>query len=203
MAGRDPKTKKNAPVTRRAWWLIPVALLGAFFVLTGGGFLAAKTLEERDSFCASCHSEPEATYYQRSLAAQPSDLASYHRGKSTRCIDCHAGPGLSGRLAAMRLGAGDLLAFALHTAVQPAPLTQPIDDPHCLKCHADAVETRDMNRHFHAFLSQWQARDPKAATCVDCHQAHPTNGDPKLQFLNRQHTQDICQRCHSALGEGG
>lgn len=203
MAGRDAKATKGASRLRRAWWLIPVVALGAFFVLTGGGFVVAKTLEERDSFCASCHSEPEATYYQRSLAAQPSDLASFHHGKSTRCIDCHAGPGLSGRVAAMRLGAGDLLAFALHTAVQPAPLTQPIGDSNCLKCHADVAATRNMNRHFHAFLSQWQARDPNAATCVDCHQTHISNGDPQLEFLNRQHTEQTCERCHRFSGEGG
>ena len=51
---------------------IVVALLGIVGV---GGALA---LENQDSFCATCHTEPELTYVARSHQDKKVDLASYH-----------------------------------------------------------------------------------------------------------------------------
>src|SRR5258707_6108875 len=68
------------------------ALAGAL-LLAVAGFATAATLEEQDSFCAACHSQPESAFYQRTQA-QAVDLASKHSATwVTRCIDCHAGPG--------------------------------------------------------------------------------------------------------------
>jgi predicted CXXCH cytochrome family protein len=62
--------------------------------------------------------------------------------------------------------------------------------------------TRDFNRHFHAFLPRWQAIDANAARCVDCHTSHTTDGDPGLTFLNQQKTTAVCSRCHQTAGRG-
>jgi hypothetical protein len=175
--------------------LLSAGLLG----LTGVG---AMQLENHDSFCASCHSEPESSYFHRESGASPVDLASFHTTKKTRCIDCHSGYQLPGRTAAMMLGAKDLVAFVSKHYVQPAPLTRPIPDANCLKCHADLPKKQDFNNHFHVFLSKWQSLDPQAATCVDCHKAHVTDGEATLAYLNQNSTGQVCQRCHSFAGSG-
>jgi predicted CXXCH cytochrome family protein len=165
------------------------------------------SMEEKDSFCASCHTQPESTFYQRSLNAASAsatmvDLASAHTTKATKCIDCHSGGGITGRMEAFFVGGGDLIHFVTHTDIQPAPLLYPIQDGNCLKCHGATEATQDFNRHFHAFLPRWQAVDPNAARCVDCHTAHNTDGDPGIAFLNQDHTTAVCTRCHQVLRGG-
>ena len=175
-----------------------------FAFLSAGTGITAAQFENRDSFCASCHTQPESQYYQRDQADQPVDLASFHASKKqVRCIDCHSGKGTTGRASAMLLGANDLIAFLTRNYKQPAPLTRPITDAHCLKCHSDISQRRDFNNHFHVFLPQWQARDPKAASCVDCHLSHTTDGQASLSFLNQANTSQVCQRCHNFAGARG
>ncbi|MBI3244723.1 MAG: cytochrome c3 family protein [Chloroflexi bacterium] len=180
-----------------------VALVGiALFSLSGSGLLYAAHLEDNDAFCASCHTQPESTFYQRSQSAAM-DLASAHAAKDVTCIQCHSGAGVTGRLNGMMVGAGDLAAFTSGQYHKPAIVTVPISDANCIKCHADVTQTRDFNRHFHAFLPRWQALDPQAATCVSCHQAHTTTGQAQLVFLERVTTTAVCQQCHAFSGEGG
>lgn len=186
---------------RWTYALVGVVVLAA---LGGGGFLTAAHMEDNDAFCSSCHTEPETTFVGRAQAGNPSDLASFHTTADTptKCIDCHSGVGVSGRAAAMTLGAFDLVAYLSGKAEQPAPLKNPISDANCIKCHQDVPATRSFDRHFHKFLAQWQTMDPKnAATCVSCHTGHVTDGDPALGFLNEAHTVAVCQRCHTAAGE--
>ena len=78
---------KRKPV-RKLNWLIPILAAIAFFVIAGGGFLFAAHTEENDAFCASCHTQPESTFYQRAQAAAV-DLASSHHAKNTpvKCIE--------------------------------------------------------------------------------------------------------------------
>lgn len=188
-------------IGRRVPLLLGAALLGLFVM--GGGYAFAAHLEESDPFCSSCHTQPETTYVDRSQAAPPVDLASaHHLNEGTHCIDCHSGPGVTGRAATMvQVGAVDLIAYVTHTAKQPAPLTVPIADANCLKCHAEVPQTRNFRRHFHAFLPRWQALESQAATCVDCHSSHTTDGDPSAIFLEQSRTTAVCQSCHRALGE--
>ncbi len=115
--------------------IIAVAVVG--LLLAGGGFAFAATQETHDPFCASCHTQPKSTFFERSQAAQAVDLASYHTSQETKCIDCHSGPGVTGRVQAELLGARNALAWYTGTAVQPAVLTSPISDANCLKCHQD------------------------------------------------------------------
>ena len=77
--------------------LVGIAALGVF--LATGGFIFAASQEAHDPFCASCHTQPKLTFFQRSTDAQAVDLAAYHTAQKTRCIDCHSGQGVWGRMA--------------------------------------------------------------------------------------------------------
>jgi nitrate/TMAO reductase-like tetraheme cytochrome c subunit len=199
------KTKKasNGQSKPRKWLIVIAGLALVGLAFAGGGGLYASSLENHDSFCASCHTQPESTYYDRTQVTGSVDLASVHAAKSVNCIDCHSGSGVTGRIMAMTLGAGDLLAYTSGHYNNPALVTAPIKDENCLKCHADISAKRDFKNHFHYFLPQWQNQDPKAATCVECHQAHVTGGRSDLSFLPEAHTVETCKRCHAAVGEGG
>jgi nitrate/TMAO reductase-like tetraheme cytochrome c subunit len=200
MTARSAKPRKKS---RRKLVLTLVILVPLVLVLLSAAtVVTAMQFENHDDFCASCHSEPEQTYFQREAAAS-TDLASFHSTKDVHCIDCHSGPGLvPGRISALTLGAKDLLAWVSGTGRQPAVHTRHIDDANCLKCHQDVVQRRDFNNHFHIFLSRWQSLDKNAATCISCHQSHHMDGEAQLAFLNRNQTISVCQSCHQALGAG-
>jgi len=204
----DQNKKLKKPVQRRRLFhLSRSALLltaGVIFFFIAGSFSVAATEEEHDSFCASCHTQPESTYYARSQANNPIDLASFHTTKQTRCIECHSGIGVGGRASAIMLGARNALAYFTGTAKQPAPLTVPVRDDNCVKCHASVYNSNDFNNHFHNLLPRWQAADPNnAATCVDCHASHTTDGDAQVAFLSEARTDQVCQSCHQVLEGGG
>jgi predicted CXXCH cytochrome family protein len=194
-------TKKQQPSARKfrlMWVIIPLAVL---VVLGIAGFIVAATVEENDSFCASCHTQPESTYYDRSQSAAVSDLAGFHHGQEVKCIDCHSGEGFGGRFDAILMGAHNAFTFYTGTAIQPAKLIVPIQDGNCLKCHANVTKTRTQDTHFHYFLSRWQSVDPNGAGhCVTCHTSHTTDGQEDLRYLNATRTEAVCQRCHNTLG---
>ena len=198
-------TKKKIAVVKKGIslpWILGIAfVVGLLF--TGGGFAFAATQEQQDSFCASCHTQPESTFYQREQDKSAADLASAHHPKEVRCIDCHSGAGVAGRIGAELLGAHNALAFITHTAIQPAKLTKPIGDSNCLKCHQKVLQGEPTeNNHFHHFLARWQGTDPAAATCTSCHSSHTTDGLTNLAFLNKERTVAVCEACHRRLGEG-
>jgi hypothetical protein len=182
-------------------FVIPLAAAAVAILVGVSGFAFAASQEEHDTFCTSCHTQPESTYYQRSIDAQPVDLASAHKAKEVKCINCHSGPGLTGRLQAELLGARNALAWITHTATQPAPLTFPIRDANCLKCHREVTSQMGENNHFHGLLSRWQAADSKAGTCVSCHKAHTIDDNTRLVFLNKERTEAVCEACHRVIGE--
>ena len=208
--------KKKRP--RIVYVIIALAVFGILF--TVAGFTFAATQEQHDSFCASCHTQPESTYFERSIATQPTDLASFHTTQQVICIDCHSGAGITGRLSAELMGARNALMWYSGTAQQPAPLTIPINDDSCLKCHEDVVsqqfvakeqiavpqvgrEREDGPRnHWHRFLAEWQASDTSAATCTSCHGGHVTDGTAQSGFMVDQTTQQECEACHQVMRRG-
>jgi nitrate/TMAO reductase-like tetraheme cytochrome c subunit len=194
---------KRKPIqSRKSFRFLKIVSLLALVLIPSAVFAGAQ-LENHDSFCASCHTDPESTYVDRTHGGTAVDLASFHSGEGVHCIDCHSGEGANGRAKAMTLGGHDLLKFVSGQYPQPAPLTHAISDVNCTKCHSDISEGRDFNNHFHVFLPQWQQRSDKAATCVDCHQSHTTDGTAQIVFLNEQHTTAECQQCHNfASGRG-
>jgi nitrate/TMAO reductase-like tetraheme cytochrome c subunit len=198
--------------------LAALAALGV--VLAAGGFTFAANQETHDPFCASCHTQPESTFFQRSTSAQAVDLASFHTTQKTRCIDCHSGPGLFGRMQAELLGARNASVWYLHTATQPAPLTFPIKDANCLKCHQDVTQKGYIPKqavtipggggrgearinHWHENLARWQAADPNAGDCTSCHSGHLAGGSAQTGFQIAQTTTNTCDACHRVLRRGG
>lgn len=217
------KTSKSKVV------LIPfVVLIGVVLaaVLAVGGFSFAAAMEGHDTFCASCHTQPESTFFQRSTAQAASDMASFHTAQKVLCIDCHSGQGIGGRFQAELMGASNALKWYTGTAVQPAVLKYPISDQNCIKCHADVVQQgftpkeqitipgreggegmggRRAN-HFHQFMARWQAASPTAGGCVSCHSGHATGSQAQNGFMVSQNVLETCNACHQVLrteGEGG
>ncbi len=164
-------------------------------------------MENNDGFCASCHTEPETTFVQVAQAvqsgqAQPEDLASFHAGEETTCIQCHSGKGINGRISALQLGARDMIAYVRNNYPQPSPLTHPIPDANCLKCHQDVTANRSFDNHYHLFLKRWQDFAPdKSAKCVDCHTTHTKDGSVEIGFLNQDRTVKECESCHRVMGD--
>jgi nitrate/TMAO reductase-like tetraheme cytochrome c subunit len=218
-------TQTPAPAPKRSRWLWPlIAIVALAIIVTVSGFSYAATQEEHDSFCASCHTEPETTYVARAATAPPVDLASFHATEETRCIDCHSGVGVPGRIQAELLGARNAGLWYAHMAQQPAKVTQPIGDANCLKCHQDVTQRGytpehavDLGRegrrleaeggegeeaginHWHEQLSRWQATSADAATCISCHPAHSTAGTAETGFQDLQVTSSECEACHRVL----
>jgi predicted CXXCH cytochrome family protein len=198
---RPSKLRAVKARRRRLFWALAAAA-GLAVLFASGAFAFGATQEEHDTFCASCHTQPESTFYQRSVGPTSVDLASVHTTYKTLCIDCHSGAGVTGRVAAEMMGARNAARYFTRTAVQPARLTVPIGDGNCLKCHQTVTSGRDMNNHFHAFLARWQAADQKAGTCVSCHSGHGADSSADVKFLNPQY-QAVCDACHTALVQGG
>ncbi|MBF0287367.1 MAG: NapC/NirT family cytochrome c [SAR324 cluster bacterium] len=156
-------------------------------------------LENHNSFCASCHTEPETTYYQRTLTAKPIDLATRH-GEKALCIDCHSGEGILGRMSSLTLGAKDLAKFISRTHIQPAQLSSPLGRGHCLKCHATIANKVGFEDHFHG-ISALQEKDDHNSTCVACHKSHSLAGNPKISFLDTRSVKQTCEVCHDDVPE--
>ena len=185
-----------------------VKALAAFVVTSVAGIGGATQFENRDANCASCHTQPETNYVGRAQAtsAHPVDLASAHAqgyapAPVTRCIDCHSGAGLIGRLGAISLGARDALSWATNTARQPAITTVQLPDVNCLKCHTDTPGDVSFDRHFHRTLLRWQQANLAATGgCVTCHTAHSTDGNFNIGHLQQQRMRAVCDQCHIDLG---
>jgi hypothetical protein len=145
------------------WWSwLALALLMVMVTLP-----AASRLEEQDSFCISCHTAPEQTYYDRAQAALSgetpfADLSSAHYGTSGldfACIDCHRGDqGPLHRLQTFGLGAQDALVFFSGNA---DPTIEKLTTGHpglvesgCIACHTDSMLVLGFNNHFHNLLPQ-------------------------------------------------
>jgi hypothetical protein len=198
------KRKKASIWSNRRNQVIAASVAAALIVFGLVIPLGAMQMENQDSFCASCHTEGEQTFFDRSLAAASTDLASFHAAKkAANCVDCHSGPGLLGRYSGLIGGASDTISFVSGHYPQPAALEEPMDDGNCMKCHAAVLTNQDFSNHFHTFLSKWLAVDPNnAARCVDCHTSHDTANDAGAAFLNKTITTKICQNCHAIAGAG-
>jgi hypothetical protein len=180
--------------------------MGRWLILAGLSFLALGLLsvpvvlkaEEQDAFCASCHTEPETTYLQRTRAL-PVDLASFHADKDVQCILCHSMPGLVGRLSALPTAAWDAARFVARTYHQPARLSEPLHDSTCVQCHAEALQERGFPNHFHSELLA--KKGPISVICAGCHAGHVTVSDVD-PFLARATVEVQCNACHRERGEG-
>ncbi len=202
-ARRSPRRKGKRGkirIQRSRPLIIFAGVVAVLAVFAAGSTAYALNLENHDPFCASCHSEPESKYVQQSLDKNAATLASFHAQSSVRCIDCHSGSGPLGRLVGLSQGSQDLLSYYSGNYHNPAITTTKLGDESCLKCHADVSTNQTFNNHFHLFLPRWQAVDPQAAHCIDCHTAH-TAGITTQLFLEQAPVQQICENCHAAIRE--
>ncbi len=174
-----------------------LALLGA-----GGGVALALNLENHDSFCASCHTEPESRYFQQSQDTSAPTLASFHTQKGVACIDCHSGSGPFGRVTGLSQGSQDLIAYISGHYHNPAVTSNKLDDGSCTKCHPDVEANAGFDNHFHHFLPRWQAINAQAGSCVDCHTSHPI-ADSTQAYFTVPTVQAVCEGCHAVLRREG
>ena len=181
------------------WWL--AGSLAVVCVVAAAGLTTAH-LENNNAFCIACHTTPETTYYARTLTT-PSDLAASHAAEGLACIECHSGGGLLGRLGALTEGAGNAARFIVGQYQQPAVLSQPLGDDHCLKCHAAVVTANTPANHFHFYLAAWQQTPlGQTQTCMTCHPAHVTGANAKRPFAAQSASEPVCADCHAAATAG-
>ncbi len=201
------KTKKQSGQKRKGARLpgwpatasISLAGIGVLALLVaGGGVTFALNLENHDSFCASCHTEPESRYYQQSLDNSAPTLASFHTEKGVHCIDCHSAGGPFGRLAGLSQGNRDLIAYISGRYHNPAITLNKLGDGSCTKCHSGVEAIGGFNNHFHLFLPRWQAINAQAGRCVDCHTSHPVAASAQA-YLDVPTVQAACEGCHAVL----
>jgi predicted CXXCH cytochrome family protein len=175
-------------------------------VLSIAGVGVSLALENQDSFCAACHTEPETRYYQQSLETDSKTLAAFHtqQNDGVLCIDCHGGGGTFGRAEGLVQGADDLIRYISGSYHHPAITQNPIRDDTCLKCHDWVLDPNQSganqakNGHYHVRLPKWQAIDRHAAGCVSCHTAH-TTGLVSLRYMSQGKVGKLCDACHTAL----
>lgn len=170
--------------------------------VAAGGTAYAIHQENRDAFCASCHTEPESKYYQQSQDKAALTLASFHTQKLVRCIDCHSGGGPFGRVEGLMQGTHDLAAYYSGNYHKPAITQNKLGDDSCTKCHEQVTNGGGFDNHFHSLLLRWQSMNSNAAHCVDCHAAHP-DGHQAQGYLAITTVQAVCQQCHATFRGGG
>jgi len=189
-----------------------IIIVTVLLVMGAGGLTTAIKLENRDSFCAACHTQPETSFYQRTQST-PLDMASAHSQNTmaVRCIDCHSGAGAAGRIFSLKQGAGDLAAYISGNYLNPAVTTKPLGDRACTKCHTQPdidltqantslVSKSASHFHFNAYINEWLVREPKpAGSCAACHPAHDLQADEANAYLVNRLVQENCEACHAAL----
>ncbi len=190
--------------------------IGLLLVILSTALVAgAVQLENHDSFCASCHTEPESTYYERTQAETPSDLASAHvlYDEPVRCIDCHSKPGTEGRAQALWQGAQDVLAYVAGDYHEPAITQNPLGDAPCLQCHTQPSRDNPItpeedanliysNSHFHwvEYTEAWLREAPNpSGVCGTCHESHTENTLAALGYRYMPDVNTACDDCHLVL----
>lgn len=187
-----------------ARWLGLLGVIG--LVLGASVYTIGVQLESNDAFCASCHVEPETTYYQASLKPHMADtLAAFHAGENTLCIDCHSRKWISGRLWAQSGGLKNLLSYWSGNYRSPSETTRPVGDSGCSKCHSDLTWVSERPGHYHSPGLRWRWRSVggPANTCEACHPSHELVNSPAERFMDFDLIEEKCDACHDATGIGG
>lgn len=200
-------------------WRVIIGLLVVGVAAVIGGVSVVSANEQSDSFCISCHTEPESTYYarfQNAIGGSGQDLASFHHrqlyprnspaGTNIRCIDCHVGEGLIGRGIVVSLAAWDAVKYVTGTDTQPAKVVFTIQNEGCIKCHEQQVKVNLdkpikpflIDNHFHYKL--FESGAPSEA-CVACHLGH-RGGTETNAFQFRDVIIPVCEDCHRKENKG-
>ncbi len=192
---------------------IAAALGFAGVVAATAGWVTTDALERDDDFCTSCHL-PSGTPLHQSLRSDYDErpyasLAARHAGapvagridSAFRCIDCHGGASLAGRLRVKALAAKDAFWYMVGRFEEPAHMAWPLWDEDCRKCHGSfAASGADdwAQTDFHALPVHNAAL---GVACVACHRSHDGDGNPDAYFLHAASVRSQCALCHSEFEE--
>jgi nitrate/TMAO reductase-like tetraheme cytochrome c subunit len=159
------------------------------------GWAISDRLESDNDFCISCHLDGRPLHEQKMrqfASTPPVSLAAAHAAASPgfRCIDCHGGTSIVGRVRVKAVAARDALRYLLADFGEPETMRHPLWDEDCSGCHPSYEPERDDD--FHAIPDHNTAL-PHA--CVECHTAHPT-GRAELHYQSREVVLPICRNCH-------
>lgn len=147
-----------------------LVLLLVIVMIAGGLYLAVRITNEqsKDTFCLSCHTVPEQTYFNRAGSASAGaiavDLSSFHyqtlvgQGGVIRCIDCHQGTGsLTHRVDVLMVSTRHALEWVLGSqdnAIEKGYTSAPhLANDSCLSCHAKTLLVAGAANHWHNMLA--------------------------------------------------
>lgn len=193
-------------------WLLLLVVGGV--VLLPSGWLVTDHLEHDDRFCVSCHLPSGVPLHREKLRdfglRPPDSLASLHAKAGNRahadgrfrCIDCHGGTGLGGRVRVKLLSARDAFWYVSGRFEEPKRMTWPLRDADCLHCHKTFRErgASSTNPPFHS-LPVHNGALP--VHCVECHLSHEKGGLADRFFLHPRVVRAQCARCHSEFSNPG
>jgi predicted CXXCH cytochrome family protein len=168
-------------------------------------------LEQENDFCNACHLTPAQPLHERirhDFEARPApNLASAHAAAGNderpdgrfRCIDCHGGASVVGRVRVKALAAKDALVYLTGDFTEPEDMRWPLWDEDCSKCHARFEPTSGEGAEpFHAVPlhnTDFEVR------CVECHASHEAGGNAEAYHLDAARLKPLCARCHSEFTE--
>jgi hypothetical protein len=212
----DESSEATPARRKRRFWPV-IAGIAFVLVLGVGGFVTASALEEHDTFCTSCHTVPETTYFNRAYVAldnpqtQVTDLATAHYHLSQQenkpafsCISCHRGDASLGqRISTLALAGRDTLIYVLGkedpTIEKEHTKEGWLPNAACVSCHTDTLLTlKGLDNHFHTHLPQAAAALANGGTLI-VSEAHQNEKD-RLMALGLQtvNTPLVCSDCHQA-----
>jgi nitrate/TMAO reductase-like tetraheme cytochrome c subunit len=209
----DAPGAARSPGRRRLGRALAIAA-AVGIVCAPAGWVVTDVLEQRNDFCNACHLEPGAPLHIRIRrdfdAAPPATLAAAHgaarvEGRADaafRCIDCHGGVGLAGRLRVKTLAARDAFWYVTGHFEEPDAMRWPLRDADCRRCHAHFDESQAEAWQSPRFHQLGVHNVKLGVACVECHQSHVAGGNPDAYFLDAAHVRSRCARCHSEFEEG-
>jgi len=190
-----------------------VGLVLGCAVLAPLGWLATERLEARNDFCNACHlpsGEPLHRAIRDDFVSLPaSTLAAAHATAGNaeradggfRCIDCHGGASIIGRVRVKALAAKDALAWATGRFEEPAGMRWPLWDEDCRQCHAEfdpPVREAWQSPAFHELAVH---NVELGVNCVECHASHERSAPIAPYFLDAVRVRSQCARCHLEFEE--
>jgi hypothetical protein len=209
----DSNTRSSGLETARGrargptWALVALA---ALLVAAPTGFVVSDRIEADNDFCTACHLSPGVPLHReirRDFDAAPAEsLAAAHARagvdedgakREFRCIDCHGGTSLHGRLRVKAIAARDAFWYVIGRFEEPTSMRHPLWDEDCSKCHARFDESEPAEWETPRFHQLAVHNAELGVACVECHLSHEPGGDPELDFIAVAHTRAQCARCHA------
>lgn len=202
-----PPSSRSA--RRRLVWC--AAFAGGALLAGALGWFVSDRLEQHNDFCNSCHLTgpagpiPLHAKIRREFDARPPvSLAAAHaaagvKGRTDaafRCIDCHGGTSLLGRMRVKALAAKDAFWYVTGHFQEPDRMRWPIWDEDCRKCHGTFAGQSWNGVGPEPFHARSVHNTKLGVACVACHSAHGPGGNPDAHFLHPARVRAQCARCH-------